>query len=160
MSIKDLEHDYTEETFFRNLAECFYHKVIKHRRLLVTFTIDPIGKGDKYQRREIWTDMKPSAISRAGFMESRGLHDSIAWMGTRIYAKVENGREYDIEKFHPEKRDTSYTLNDAMLSDSDARFKKALARAALGSNADWQKIVLIGGVGILAVVLTKYFGIW
>lgn len=160
MGIRQLEHEYTEEGFFKNLAECFYHRIIKKRRLLVCFTIDPIGKGDKYQRREIWTDKTPAQINRMGYLESKGLHDTISFLGTKIYAKVENGQEFDIEKYYPEKKDTAYTLNDAMLSDSDARFKKALARAQLGATADWQKIALIGGVGILAVILTKYFGIW
>lgn len=159
----EIEHDYTSETFFKNLAEAFIQKIIHRRRLITKWTLKPdVLPGDtpQYRRQEFWTDKKPSEIAMAGYVPSKGLHDSIAWLGTKIYAKIENGMEFPISQVYPTKKDTAYTLNDAMLSDADTRFKKSLARAALSSNADWQKIILIGGVGILAVILTKYFGIW
>lgn len=154
-----LEHDYTEETFFKNLIECFYHKVIKKRKLLVKIQIKPGTKGE-YLRVEKWTDLPASQLAIEGYRPAKGLHDSISWLGTRMFAKIEGGQEFPIAEVYPAKKDTAYTLNDAMLSDADNRFKKALARAALGQSADWQKIILIGAVGIAAVIASKYFGIW
>lgn len=157
-----MEHDYTRETFFGNLKECLYHKFIKKRKLLVRFILKPgeLGGKPEYRREETWTDMPISEINAAGFRYSKGLHDSIAWLGTPIYVRIENGKEFPIEQFYPNKKDTAYTLNDAMLSNTEASFKKSLSKAALTAAADWQKIILIAVAGVIGIILTKYFGLW
>lgn len=156
------DHDYTQDSFFRNIATAFYHHIWKKEKLLIRFILKPdvIPGEPLYLRREEWTTKSIAEINADGFVDCKGLHDSISWLGTRMYCRIENGQEYPIREMWPMKKDTAYTLNDAMLSNTDAQFKKSLAKANMAMAADWQKIALIGGIGIIAVVLTKYFGIW
>ena len=159
-----IEHKYTRETFWTVLKETFYHGWIKKRKLIVDFVLRPdlpgLKKEPQYIRREFWTDEYDDELSAKGYKPSKGLHDSILWSGVRIYVRLHNTVEFPIAEIYPTKKDTSFTLNDAMLSDTDAKFKKSLAKAALTSAADWQKIILIGGVAVAAVILSKYFGLW
>lgn len=157
-----MEHDYTRETFFKNLKESFYHSFIKKRKLLIRIILKPgeLGGTPEYRREETWTDMPISEINATGYKATKGLHDSISWLGTKMFVRIENGKEFPIEQIYPNKKDTAYTLNDAMLSNTEASFKKSLSKAALTAAADWQKIILIAVAGVIGIILTKYFGLW
>ena len=158
----DDEHIYTRETFFSSLCEVIKHGWIKKHKLLVDILLRPNEfKGvPVYLRREKWTDAHDDEICSKGYKLAKGLHDSIMWSGVRIYVKIHNAIEFPIGEVFPEKKDTAFTLNDAMLSDTDNKFKKSLAKAALTQAADWQRIIMFGGLGVAAIILTKYFGLW
>lgn len=156
------EHCYTRETLFSTIKEVVWNGWIKHHKLLVDLTLRPdvIPGTPLYLRREKWTDRFTDEICADGYKKAKGLHDSILWSGVNIFVRIHNAVEFPIAQVFPEKKDTAFTLNDAMLSDTDARFKKSLAKAALTQAADWQRIILFGGLGVAAVILTKYFGLW
>ena len=158
----DEEHIYTRETFFNSLCEVIKHGWIKKHKLIVDITLRPevLEGAPLYLRSEKWTDAHDDEICSKGYRRAKGLHDSILWSGVRIYVRIHNAIEFPISEVFPEKKDTAFTLNDAMLSDTDNKFKKSLAKAALTQAADWQRIILFGGLGVAAVILTKYFGLW
>lgn len=158
----EIEHQYTRETFFKSLCEVARHGWFKKHKLMVDITLRPsvIPGEPQYIRIEKWTDAHDDEICSKGYKLAKGLHDSIIWSGVKIYVRIHNAIEFPIAAVFPEKKDTAFTLNDAMLSDTDARFKKSLAKAALTQAADWQRIILFGILGVAAVVLTKYFGLW
>ena len=155
-------HRYTRESFFGTLFEIIYQRWIKRRTLIVDFNLKPgvLPGPAKYSRNEYWTDAPVEEICANGYKEAEGLHDSIIWSRVRIYAKINNGVEFDIEQYFPEKKDTAYTLNDAMQSNTDKEFKKSMARAQLTSSADWQKLGLMALLGVGVIIATKFFGIW
>lgn len=158
----EIVHEYTRETWWKNLGETVWHAWIKKRRLLIDLTGKPAELKGKPElsRREVWTDRSPEEIHGVGYRECRGLHDSIFWWGARMYCRLHNFCEFDIASAYPEKKDTPQTLNDEMESNTDDRFKRALARASLGQVADWQKIGLIAVLGAGVVFGAKLLGFW
>lgn len=158
----DTGHLYTRESIFTLPFIIFYHKWIKGRKLL----IDIIGKPKElpgrplYYRKEKWTDELPEEIHSQGYRTVHGLHDSILWWFVPMYIRFHNFEEFDIKTAYPDKKDTAITLNDAMLSDADERFKKGLLKTAVGSVADWQKIILMGALAVGVVVISKFLGFW
>lgn len=158
----ETEHYYTRESFFKTGWEVFKNVWLKGRRLIVDITLKPdvIPGAPLYYRREKWTDKKPDELQALGYLDAKGLHDSILWWGAKIYCRIHNGKEFPIEEVYPDKKDTAYTLNDALLSDSTKNFKKGLARAQLTATADWQKLFLIGALGVGVIIATKIFGLW
>lgn len=158
-----IEHDYTKEKFWRQLFRNIYYGKLKKMKLLVNFIAKPSvlpGKKNYYRREEEWTDQSTDEIHSQGYREAKGLHDSIVWSGIPIYARFFNFEEFAIEEIFPTKKDTAETLNDAMLSDSDEKFKRGLAKASIGAAADWQKIALILALGVGAVIISKMLGLW
>ena len=156
------EHKYTRERIFTTPFEILWYAHIRGMSLTSDWILKPgeLGGEPEYQRVEYWTDEKKEDLSAKGYKEANGLHDSIFWSGTRRYAKIHNGKEFPIEEYYPAKKDTAYTLNDAMLSNSEKNFKKSMARAQLTATADWQKLGLMALLGVGVIVATKYFGIW
>lgn len=155
-------HRYTRESFFGTLFEIIHQRWIKGRTLIVDFVLKPgaLPGPAKYDRYEYWTDTPSEEICAMGYKEAEGLHDSIIWSGVKVYATIKNGVEFDIGQYYPEKKDTAYTLNDAMQSNTDKEFKKSMARAQLTATADWQKLGLMALLGVGVIIATKFFGIW
>ena len=160
--IKRIEHKYTKERWYVTPFEILYRYWIRGMSLLVDITLKPgVLKGTpEYTQREDWTDMDPDEIHAMGYREAVGLHDSIFWSGVPIYVKLHNAHEFPISEIYPEKKDTAYTINDAMLSNTERDFKRGLARAQLTQTADWQKLFLIMVIGAGAILGTKMMGIW
>lgn len=158
----ETDHDYTKESIFKTPFEVFHKVWIQNRILLVDIILKPgeLGGTPEYSRRERWTDKSIAEINAAGYLQAVGLHDSIFWTGAKIYVKVHNLQEFDIASAYPEKKDTAYTLNDEMLSNTLRDFKKGLARAQLTATADWQKLLLMGVLGVGVIIATKIFGLW
>lgn len=158
----EIVHDYNRETWYRNLFGTIWHAWIKKRSLIIDFTAKPAELKGKPEllRREVWTDRPTDEIHAIGYRPVRGLHDSITWWGAKMYARLHNFCEYDIKIAYPDKLDTPQTLNDEMESNTDERFKRALARASLGQVADWQKIGLILVLGAGVVLGSKMLGFW
>lgn len=158
----EIEHDYTEEVWYIQPFKNFWNSWIKGRKLLIDITCKPWQLGGKmyYRRVETWTDAKKSTIHERGYRECTGLHDSILWWGVKMYARIHNFEEFDMENAYPERKETAETLNDAMLSDSDDKFKKGLLKTAMTAAADWQKLGLIAVLGIGVVIASKILGFW
>lgn len=162
MTVKMIPHKYTKEFFLTTPFEILYRKWIRGMRLLVDITLKPsyLGGKPKYNQTEKWTDMDPDEIHAIGYREAVGLHDSIVWWGVPIYVRIHNDYEFPIAEIYPEKKDTAYTINDAMLSNTERDFKRGLMRAQLTATADWQKLFLIGIIGAGIILGTKMMGFW
>lgn len=156
------EHDYVEESFFKTGFEILKEKWIRGKKLIVDFTFKPdVLKGaPEYVRTEKWVKTPAKELHAIGYKEAEGIHDSILWSYVKIYVRFHNEKEFPISQVFPEKKDTAYTLNDAMLSTSDRDFKKGLARAQLTATADWQKMFLIMIIGAGIILGTKMMGFW
>ena len=57
-------------------------------------------------------------------------------------------------------KDSPMFLNDRMQSNLLNKFAKSLARAALVAGMDLQKIILMGVIGIAALIGMKMFGVF
>ena len=155
-------HNYVEETFFKTAWEIIKERWIHGKRLIVDFSFKPDSwKGTpEYIRTEKWIKTPAAELHASGYKEAEGIHDSIIWSSVKIYVRFHGAKEFPIDQVFPEKKDTAYTLNDAMLSTSDRDFKKGLARAQLTATADWQKLILIGMIAAGAILGTKMMGMW
>ena len=155
------EHDYLKGGFFKDLFENIKHRMI-HKRVLV---VDLIGEHsevqnhDYYDRREYWTDTPQRILHENGYRICEGIHDNLAWIGVPVMMKIYNFKmiEVDDPNFS---QDTPSTLNDRMNNNLLNKFAKSLARAAAIAGMDLQKMILIGAVGIAAVVGMKIFGVF
>lgn len=158
----DNEHKYTRESIFTTPFEILFRRWIQSKKLIIDIYLKPgeLGGKDEYRQTEYWTSTPAEELHAKGYRDAVGLHDSIIWWGVRIFVKIHNGVEYPIKKFYPDKKDTAYTLNDAMLSNTDREFKRSMARAQLTATADWQKLGLIAILGVGVIIATKWFGIW
>ena len=156
-----IEHDYIHEGFFKNLFENIKHRVI-HKRVLM---VDIIGKHsnvqnkDFYERKEHWVDTPKELLHENGYRICDGIHDSLAWWGVPVMMKIHNFKL--VEVTDPNfSQDTPSTLNDRMNNNLLNKFAKSLARAAAIAGMDIQKMILIGAVGIAAIVGMKMFGVF
>ena len=147
--------------FFKDGAKCFWHYWIKHRVLVV----DIIGEHSNVQNKdyyihdEYWTDTAQEDLHANGYRICEGLHDSLAWWGVPVLMKLYNFKliEIDDPNFP---NDTPSILDDRMRNNLLNKFAKALARAAASAGMDIQKMILIGAVGIAAIVGMKIFGVF
>lgn len=155
-------HDYTTETFFSTGWEILKRRWLQGKKLVIDFYLKPswLKTAPEYIRKEKWVKTPSAELHAVGYQESTGLHDSLIWSGVKMYVKLHDSKEFPISDVFPEKKDTAYTLNDAMLSTSDKEFKRGLARAQLTATADWQKLFLILIIGAGAILGTKMMGIW
>lgn len=158
----DNEHKYTRESIFKTPFEILLRKWIQGKKLKVDIYLKPgvLGGKAKYRQTEYWTEDSTEDLHATGYLDAVGLHDSIFWWDVRIFVRIHNAEEYPIAQIFPEKKDTAYTLNDAMLSNTDRDFKRSMARAQLTATADWQKIGLMVLLGVGVIIATKWFGIW
>ena len=158
----DNEHKYTRESIFTTPFEILYRRWIQGKKLIIDITLKPdvLPGKDDYRQTEYWTDTPSEELHAKGYREAVGLHDSIFWWNVQIFVKIHNAVEFPIKEIYPEKKDTAYTLNDAMLSNTDREFKRSMARAQLTATADWQKIGLLAILGVGVIIATKWFGIW
>ena len=158
------DHDYKQKglgKFFSDLKECITHSWI-HKRILC---VDIIGehnenlKKDFFLRKEYWTDVPAEQLHECGYRICEGLHDNIAWIGVPVMMKIYNFKLIEIEDPNFSK-DTPSTLNDRMNNNLLNKFAKSLARAAAIAGMDVQKMILIGAIGIGAIVGMKMFGVF
>ena len=158
----DNEHKYTRESIYTTPFEIFFRRWIQQKKLIVDIYLKPdvLPGENEYRQTEYWTNTPSEELHAKGYREAVGLHDSIFWWKVQIFVKIHNAVEFPIKEIYPEKKDTAYTLNDAMLSNTDREFKRSMARAQLTATADWQKIGLLAILGVGVIIATKWFGIW
>lgn len=156
-----IEHDYIHEGFFKNLYENIKHHMI-HKRILM---VDIIGKHsnvqnkDYYERKEHWVDTPKEILHENGYRICDGIHDNIAWIGVPVLMKLHGFKELIVED-PAFSEDTPSFLNDRMNNNLLSKFAKSLARASAIAGMDIQKMILIGAVGIGAIVGMKLFGVF
>lgn len=140
---------------------------IQGKKLLIDITINPGLWTDKkeFYRIDRWTTETKDQIISRGYRKCVGLHDNLAWIGIRVYIKINNGSEFDTTVKDPHGRfvysqDTAITLNDAFLSDADDRFIRGMGRARAMLQMDLQTLAMMGIIGIGAVVGMYFLGVF
>ena len=155
------DHDYINSGFFKDLFENIKHRMI-HKRILVVDIIarhSNVQNKDYYERKEYWTDLPASMLHENGYRICEGIHDNIAWIGVPVMMKLYGFKELTVDDPNFS-QDTPSTLNDRMNNNLLNKFAKSLARAAAIAGMDIQKMILIGAVGIGAIVGMKMFGVF
>ena len=148
-----IEHDYIHEGFFKNLFENIKHRMINKRILVV----DIIGRHsnsqnkDYYERKDYWTDTPKEILHENGYRICEGIHDNLAWWGVPVMMKLYGFKEIVVDDPNFS-QDTPSTLNDRMNNNLLNKFAKSLAKAAAIAGMDIQKMILIGAIGIGAIV--------
>ena len=159
-----IEYDHLDRNpfkFFIDGAKCFKHFWIKQRVLCV----DIIGEHsnvqnkDYYTRHEYWTDTPLKVLHENGYRICEGIHDSLAWWGVPVMMKIYNFNTIEVTDPNFSKDTPSY-LNDRINNNLLNRFAKSLARASAIAGMDIQKMILIGAIGIGAIVGMKMFGVF
>ena len=156
------EYNYTDRRFgktFSDLLQVIKHSWIKHRVIIIDLyaEFDEDQKKEYYIREENWTDEKLTSLHEQGYRRSDSTpdHDNLAWIGVPIMIRI-NG----FKTCEEISRDGPSFLNDRMQNNLLNKFAKALARAAALAGMDLQKIILMGAIGIAAVVGMKLFGVF
>lgn len=159
-------HEYWRDSFFYDLKMNITQSWFKEKNLKIDIILKPdvLGGSPGYIRSEEWTDETRAELSNKGYIRIEGLHDSIAWAGSKIYCKIMNGEHADVHITDLKgafiwSQDTSATLNDFMQSNATRDFIKGMGRTALAT-MDFQKIVFIGIIGIGAVIGMKLMGVF
>ena len=157
-------HRYTDIDILkpiRDWFECLWHFWIRQRKLIVDFTgkTNILNGKQGYVREEYWTDEPSEDLHEKGYRQIVGLHDSLIWWKVPVYARFHGFRTIEITDPNFSK-DTPMTLNDRMNSNLIQKFAKSLARATAIAGMDIQKLILMGAIGIAAVVGMKMFGVF
>ena len=160
------KYDYTDRRFGKTFADLFQvikHSWIKHHVIVIDLIADydVLQHKEYYIREEYWTDEKLTSLHECGYKKSENTpdHDNLAWIGVPIMIKIRDFKTTEITD--PEaSRDDPMFLNDRMESNLLKQFAKSLARAATLAGMDLQKLILMGAVGIAAVVGMKMFGVF
>ena len=160
------EYNYTDRRFgktFSDLFQVIKHSWIKHRVLVVDLIAhyDVIQGKEYYIRKEYWTDEKLVKLHEQGYRRSDNTpdHDNLAWIGVPVMIKLQGFKITEITDPAASQDDPMF-LNDRMESNLLNKFAKSLARAAALAGMDLQKLILMGAIGIAAVVGMKMFGVF
>lgn len=158
------DHDYHGSgirKFFSDLGENIKHSMIKKRILVVDLVGEHsnVQHKDYYDRKEYWTDTPAAVLHENGYRICEGLHDNLAWVGVTVMMKIYNFKMIEITDPNFSK-DTPSTLNDRMENNLLNKFAKSLARAAAIGGMDIQKLILMGAIGIAAIIGMKMFGVF
>ena len=160
------EYNYTDRRFgktFSDLIQVIKHSWIHHRVMVVDLIADYdiIQQKEYYIRKEYWTDQKLGKLHEMGYRRSDNTpdHDNLAWMGVPVMIKLSGFKTTEITDPAASQDDPMF-LNDRMESNLLNKFAKSLARAAALAGMDLQKLVLMGAIGIAAVVGMKMFGVF
>lgn len=155
------EYDHTERglfKFIKDIGRCFKHSWIKQRVFVCDMyaDYDLIQQKEYVVRKEYWTDEKKKDLHARGYRLCEGLpgHDNIAWMGVPVLCKLHGFKVLEDVK------DSPTFLNDRMKNNLLKKFAASLARAAVLMGMDLQKLLLLGGLGVAAVIGMKLLGVF
>ena len=156
------KYDYTNRAFgktFIDGAICFKNYWIKKRVMVcdIYADYDLIQDKEYYKREDNWTDEKLTVLHEQGYKRCENLpdHDNIGWIGVPVMVKF-----HGFKTIETESKDSPMFLNDRMQSNLLNKFAKSLARAALVAGMDLQKIILMGVIGVAALIGMKMFGVF
>lgn len=160
------EYDYTNRAFgktFSDAAKTIKHFWIKKRVMIcdITAYYDPVQGKEYFIREDSWTDMKTATLHEMGYRICENLpgHDNLAWVGVPIMIKLNGFKMQEVTDPEFTKDDPMF-LNDRMESNLLNKFAKSLARASLVAGMDIQKLILMGGIAIAAIVGMKFMGVF
>lgn len=160
------EYDYTNRAFgktFSDMAKTFWHFWIKKRVMVCDLMAnnDPLHGKEYYIREDYWTDIKLSNLHEMGYRVCENLpgHDNLAWVGVPVMIKLRGFKMQEVTDPEFTKDDPMF-LNDRMESNLLNKFAKSLARASLVAGMDIQKLLLMGGIAIAAIVGMKFMGVF
>ena len=158
------DHDYHGSgigKFLSDLGENIKHSMFKKRILVVDLIgeHDLLQNKDYYNRIEYWTDQPAEELHKNGYRVCEGLHDNLAWIGVTVMMRIYHFKMIEITDPNFSK-DTPSTLNDRMENNLLSKFAKSLARAAALGGMDLQKMILMGAVGVAAIIGMKVFGVF
>ena len=160
------KYDYTDRALgktFIDGAKCFWHHWI-HRRTLIIDLIadyDLVQHKEYYIREEYWTDDKPALLHEIGYRRSDNTpdHDNLGWAFVPVMIRLHGFKTIEITDPEASKDDPMF-LNDRIQSNLLKSFAKSLARAAALAGMDLQKLILMGAIGIAAVIGMKVLGVF
>lgn len=156
------KYDYTDRRFgktFSDLGKVVYHSWIKHHVIVCDMIADyDLVQHKEYFIRDVyWTDERPSLLHEQGYRICEGCpdHDNIAWIGVPVFMKIRGFKMIETDE-----KDDPMFLNDRMQNNLLNKFARSLARAATLAGMDLQKLILMGAIGIAAVIGMKMFGVF
>lgn len=160
------EYKYTDRRFgktFSDMIQVIKHSWVKHHTLIIDLTADydEVQNKEYYIREENWTDEKLTSLHEQGYRKSEDTpdHDNLAWIGVPVMIRLHGFKTIEITDPEASKDDPMF-LNDRIQSNLLRSFAKSLARAAALAGMDLQKLILMGAIGIAAVVGMKMFGVF
>ena len=165
-------YDYTEDDILTVMPSVFVNRWIFDRKLIITLRYrERVCVCDTKRqcrqeivRTEYWTDEKTKNIHLDGFKRVRGMHDSMLWLGVRMYMRVDNVRYFAVPdtktngKFdYPQ--DTAETLHDYASSNATQKFIAAMSKTAL-ANMDTHTLIMIIILAVGAIFGMHLFGVF
>lgn len=160
------KYDYTNRAFgktFIDMAKTFWHFWIKKRVMVCDLmaNYEPLQNKEYFIREDYWTDLKTTTLHEMGYRVCENLpgHDNLAWVGVPVMIRLHGFKMQEV--VDPEfTKDDPMFLNDRMESNLLNKFAKSLARASLVAGMDIQKLLLMGGIAIAAIVGMKFMGVF
>lgn len=160
------KYDYTGSRKFGKIIsdgiQTFYHFWIRHRVIVcdIIGNYDVVQHKEYFIREDYWTDEKLANLHEQGYRPCENLpdHDNLAWFAVPVMIKL-NGFK-TIEIINTKNRDDPRFLNDRIQNNLLNRFARSLARAATLAGMDIQKLVLMAGLGVAAIIGMKIFGVF
>ena len=162
--MEPIELDYTKKGWWYNVRTWLRSLPSDHgtkSKLLIDLTIKPseLGGEPRYRRDERIVWMREDEIAGLGYSRARGFgHKSMVWMFVKQYARISNGRVFDVAVPGPAPgtwaypQDTAFTLKDYLDSKSYESFKSTMGKVRAVGDIDLQKIAMIG-VLIIGVIV-------
>ena len=156
-------YDYTGSRKFGKIIsdgiQTFYHFWIRHRVIVcdIIANYDVVQHKEYFIREDYWTDEKLANLHEQGYRSCENLpdHDNLAWFAVPVMIKLHGFKTIEIDS-----RDDPRFLNDRIQNNLLNRFARSLARAATLAGMDIQKLVLMAGLGVAAIIGMKIFGVF
>lgn len=160
------KYDYTGSRKFGKIIsdgiQTFYHFWIRHRVIVcdIIANYDVVQHKEYFIREDYWTDEKLANLHEQGYRSCENLpdHDNLAWFAVPVMIKLHGFKT--IEIINTKNRDDPRFLNDRIQNNLLNRFARSLARAATLAGMDIQKLVLMAGLGVAAIIGMKIFGVF
>lgn len=157
------KYDYTGSRKFGKMfsdgIQTFYHFWIKHHVIVcdIIADYDLLQHKEYFIREDYWTDEKLANLHEQGYRSCENLpdHDNLAWFGVPVMVKFHGFKTIEIDS-----KDDPRFLNDRIQNNLLNKFARSLARAAALAGMDIQKLVLMAGLGIAAIIGMKIFGVF
>lgn len=157
------KYDYTGSRKFGKMIsdgiQTFYHFWIKHHVIVcdIIADYDDVQHKEYFIREDYWTDEKLANLHEQGYRSCENLpdHDNLAWFGVPVMVKFHEFKIIEIDS-----KDDPRFLNDRIQNNLLNKFARSLARAAALAGMDIQKLVLMAGLGIAAIIGMKIFGVF
>lgn len=156
-------YDYTKKRVLgktiADLFETIWHFWL-HRRVMVCDMdgdYDLLQHKEYYVRHSYWTDEKASMLHERGYRNCKNHpdHDNIAWMGVPVMIKLRGFKMVETDE-----KDGPTFLHDRMRNNLLNKFARSMARASIVSGMDMQKLIMMGIVGVGAIIGMKVLGVF